>query len=397
VIHSSKTVLVVDDDDAVRAVLEASLPAHLERFSVRRRATDAEAIDVLRTRPVDVLVTDVSMPVMDGFDLLAYVRNHHPNLPVVVMSVMAPDDVRVGAPSLGILRIVRKPTSPSEIARHVLEAQADVVKGRMSDVPLDTLLRLMKLERKSCSLLVRSGDEKGRLHFLSGDLVNAYAFGLDVDGDAAARHLLALDTVTIDFERSLHNHERNIHTPLETLLLEVATQRDEALRDRRRGDGRRPRRRRTHVHHWPMATRSPSRRPTTARASAPRIDVAGALDAAAVVARRPARAHGEHHAADGGRGAGDRACRRADAGRRRQEWGRRSRTIGASPRRGARSPPSRSGWLGRPRRSRPTLTRQRPEPPDVPGRSYRVEPRHVLILGLTCPRLHAGTPGERGT
>ncbi len=235
--HTPKTVLVVDDDDAVRALLEASLPGHLERFSVATARNGAEAIETLRTRPVDVLVTDVSMPVMDGFELLAYVRNHHPNLPVVVMSVMAPDDVRHGAPSLGILRIVRKPTSPSEIARHVLEAQADVVKGRMSDVPLDTLLRLMKLERKSCSLLVRSGDQKGRLHFLSGDLVNAYAFGLDVDGDAAARHLLALDTVNIEFERSLHNHERNIHTPLETLLLEGATQRDEAMRDARDGNG----------------------------------------------------------------------------------------------------------------------------------------------------------------
>lgn len=236
-IRAPKTVLVVDDDDAVRALLEASLPAHLERFSVGTARNGSEAIEYLRTSPVDVLVTDVSMPVMDGFDLLAYVRNHHPNLPVVVMSVMAPDDVRGGAPSLGILRIVRKPASPAEIARHVLEAQADVVKGRMSDVPLDTLIRLMKLERKSCSLLVRSGDEKGRLHFLSGDLVNAYAFGLDVEGDAAARHLLALETVTIDFERSLHNHERKIHTPVETLLLEVATQRDEATRDRRDADG----------------------------------------------------------------------------------------------------------------------------------------------------------------
>jgi len=235
--HRSKTVLVVDDDDAVRTVLESSLPAHLERFSVATARNGAEAIEHLRTRPVDVLVTDVNMPVMDGFDLLAYVRNHHPNLPVVVMSVMATDDVLNGAPSLGILRIVRKPTSPSEIARNVLAAHADVVKGHMSDVPLAALLRLMRLERKSCSLLVRSGTEKGRLHFLSGELVNAYAFGLDIDGDAAARHLLALETVTIDFERSLHNHDRNIHTPLETLLLEVATQRDEAVRGTRDGGG----------------------------------------------------------------------------------------------------------------------------------------------------------------
>jgi len=228
VISGPKTVLVTDDDQAVRSLLETGLPLHLDGFSVATAVHGADAVRYLRNHPVDVLVTDIGMPVMDGFELLAYVRNHHPNLPVVVLSVMAPADVQDGSQSLGLLRIVRKPSSLAEIAKVVLEARADVVRGRMSAVPLATLLQLMQLERKTCSLLVRSGSRKGRLHFLSGELVNAYSFELDTDGEEAARHLLGWDTVSIDFERSLHNHERRIDTPLETLLLEVATQRDEA-------------------------------------------------------------------------------------------------------------------------------------------------------------------------
>ncbi len=227
-ISGPKTVLVADDDQALRALLETGLPLHLDGFSVATAVHGADAVRYLRNHPVDVLVTDIGMPVMDGFELLAYVRNHHPNLPVVVLSVMAPEDVQGGSPSLGLLRIVRKPSSVADIAKAVLEARADVVRGRMSAVPLATLLQLMQLERKTCALLVRSGPRKGRLHFLSGELVNAYSFELDTDGEEAARHLLAWDTVSIDFERSLHNHERRIDTPLETLLLEVATQRDEA-------------------------------------------------------------------------------------------------------------------------------------------------------------------------
>lgn len=232
----TKTVLVVDDEPSVRTLLREALPRHLEGFSVATAVNGVEAINYMRSQRVDVLVTDVHMPVMDGFELLAYVRNHHPNMPVVVLSVMAPEDVEAGAPGLGVLRVLRKPASPAHIARHVSEASNDIVKGRMTGVPLVSLLELMRTERKSCSLLVRSGDEKGRLHFLSGELVNAYAFSLDVDGEEAARHLLGLDIVTIDFERSLHNHERRIDTPMTTLLLEVATLRDEE-RHRSGSDG----------------------------------------------------------------------------------------------------------------------------------------------------------------
>ena len=228
-ISGPRTVLVVDDDQALRSLLETGLPLHLDAFSVATAVHGADAVRYLRNHPVDVLVTDIGMPVMDGFELLAYVRNHHPNLPVVVLSVMAREVVQDGSQSLGLLRIVRKPSSIAEIAKAVLEARADVVRGRMSAVPLATLLQLMQLERKTCSLLVRSGPRKGRLHFLSGELVNAYSFELDTDGEEAARHLLGWETVSIDFERSLHNHERRIETPLETLLLEVARQRDEAV------------------------------------------------------------------------------------------------------------------------------------------------------------------------
>jgi CheY-like chemotaxis protein len=231
VISAPKTVLIVDDEPAVRWLLQQGLPPHLPEFAVATVANGQEAIDYLSAYPVEVMVTDINMPVKDGFELLAHVRNHHPNLPVVVLASTAPGWITERAPQLGAMRVLQKPTSPELVAHHVLEACSETVRGRMSGVPLATLLQLMQLERKTCSLLVRSGARKGRLHFLSGQLVNAYAFDLAAEGEAAARHLLALDKVTIDFERSLHNHVRRIHTPLETLLLEVATHVDEANRD----------------------------------------------------------------------------------------------------------------------------------------------------------------------
>ena len=230
-IRSPKTVLVVDDEHAVRQLMRQGLPPHLPGFEVATAANGQEAIDYLTAHPVEVVVTDIAMPVKDGFELLAYVRNNHPNLPVVVLTVAAAQRVIDDAPPLGALRVLQKPASPAKVAQHVLGARSETARGRLTGVPLAPLLELMQLERKTCSLLVRSGERRGRLHFLSGELVNAYAFELNREGEAAARYLLALDEVTIDFERSLHNHVRRIHTPLATLMLDVARALDERRHD----------------------------------------------------------------------------------------------------------------------------------------------------------------------
>ncbi|MFU8888135.1 MAG: response regulator [Trueperaceae bacterium] len=230
-ISSPKTVLVADDESAIRRLMQEALPHHLPGFAVAVVADGQEAIDYLNSNPVDVVVTDIAMPVKDGFAVLAHVRNHHPNLPVVVLTAAGVEGIRRQAPQLGVLRVLKKPASAAQVARHVLAARSETARGRVRGIPLSTLLQLLQLERKTCSLFVRSGERRGRLHFRSGELVNAYAFELDQEGEDAARYLLALDEVTIDFERSLHNHLRRIHTPLETLLMDVARREDERRRD----------------------------------------------------------------------------------------------------------------------------------------------------------------------
>ncbi len=230
-ISSPKTVLVADDEHAIRRLMQEALPHHLPGFEVAVVADGQEAIDYLSSHPVDVVVTDIAMPVKDGFAVLAHVRNHHPNLPIVVLTAAEVEGIQREAPRLGLLRVLQKPASAAQVARQLLEARSETARGRMSGFPLATLLRLLQLERKTCSLHVRSGERRGRLHFRSGELVNAYAFELDEEGEDAARYLLSLDEVTIDFERSLHNHLRRIHTPLETLLMDVARRIDERRRD----------------------------------------------------------------------------------------------------------------------------------------------------------------------
>jgi CheY-like chemotaxis protein len=99
-------VLVVDDDDDCRDVVSLLLRSH--GFQVWTAGNGREALELLRQVPTPlVIVLDLMMPVMDGFEMLAIMR-HDPSLatiPVVVVS--ASHDPR--ARDIGATRVLQKP------------------------------------------------------------------------------------------------------------------------------------------------------------------------------------------------------------------------------------------------------------------------------------------------
>ena len=79
------TVLVVDDDDALRMMVASVLQA--SGHEVLTAASAEQAMALSNARPdVDVLLTDVTLPRMDGRELAARIASRHPGLGVLVMS-----------------------------------------------------------------------------------------------------------------------------------------------------------------------------------------------------------------------------------------------------------------------------------------------------------------------
>ena len=80
------TILVVDDDRAIRTLVRASLEH--AGYSVLVAADGVEGVSVFKQRQPDIalLITDVMMPNMDGFDLADCILEVDPQLPVIFMS-----------------------------------------------------------------------------------------------------------------------------------------------------------------------------------------------------------------------------------------------------------------------------------------------------------------------
>ena len=78
--------LVVDDEHQVRATVREAL--EYEGYDVSEAGTGADALAQLRLHDVDVVVFDLWMPVMDGWELRRRLLAEYPGLPVIVLSAL---------------------------------------------------------------------------------------------------------------------------------------------------------------------------------------------------------------------------------------------------------------------------------------------------------------------
>lgn len=115
-------VVIVDDDRAIRWVLERALAQPDLDVECIERADIALAR--LLENPPDVLVTDIRMPGIDGLDLMARVREVHPDLPVIVMTAHSDLDSAVASYQGGAFEYLPKPFDVDEALALVRRAVA---------------------------------------------------------------------------------------------------------------------------------------------------------------------------------------------------------------------------------------------------------------------------------
>jgi len=114
-------VLVADDDEDIVVLVSAVLSK--AGFEVSQASDGAKALELLRTQRFRLAVLDVSMPELDGIEVLRFVRADPKtaDLPVILLSARAQEtDVRAGY-SDGASKYVRKPFSPRELVGVVRE------------------------------------------------------------------------------------------------------------------------------------------------------------------------------------------------------------------------------------------------------------------------------------
>jgi len=131
------SVLIVDDEAGIRSFLSEALAD--EGYEIGQAAEGAAAIAELRARAFHLVITDLKMPGVDGMQLLAHVREQHPDTEVIVLTAHGSVGSAVQAMKLGAFDYLEKPlSSPAELRllveraleRHGLRARKEASLAR---------------------------------------------------------------------------------------------------------------------------------------------------------------------------------------------------------------------------------------------------------------------------
>jgi len=115
--------LIVDDSSVMRKIVERSLrQAGIDLEKVVEASNGAEALGALRDNPVDLVLCDINMPVMDGLEFVRQVGTveNAKGVPIVMITTEGSESHVVQALSSGARGYIRKPFTPDQVKEHVL-------------------------------------------------------------------------------------------------------------------------------------------------------------------------------------------------------------------------------------------------------------------------------------
>jgi twitching motility two-component system response regulator PilH len=120
-------VLIVDDDAGLRGFVRASL--ELEGYTVREAASADEGLDALEDEPPDLILLDVMMPRVDGWEMLRRVQERHGvgSIPVLMFSGKVDEQAAGEATERGAQGFIGKPFDPQQLiesAKQMLSTRA---------------------------------------------------------------------------------------------------------------------------------------------------------------------------------------------------------------------------------------------------------------------------------
>jgi CheY-like chemotaxis protein/Tfp pilus assembly protein PilZ len=232
-------VVVVDDDEHYRAM--AAEPFLRRGDQVRSTADGLEALSMCLQDPPDVILSDVQMPRMDGWQLLRMIRAR-PSLasvPVVFLTSLNGDAERLLGYQLGVDAYIPKPYNPEELlvrvhqivrrARNSLTSPIarTTLRGELEHVGTASLLSFVEMEKKT-GILLLVGERVARLFLREGRLMRAEVEGERWSSREAVMRVLGWSGGQFEFAPQDVSGPDDLGMTVTALLLEHARLTDEA-------------------------------------------------------------------------------------------------------------------------------------------------------------------------
>ena len=120
-------ILVVDDEEEIRRVMRLTLT--IAGYEVREAEDGNKALESLQKNPPDLILLDVLMPGMDGFEVCRHVRadSETAHIPILILSARTDSQSREEGFRAGATKYLTKPISPPQLLHQIDEALNDAI------------------------------------------------------------------------------------------------------------------------------------------------------------------------------------------------------------------------------------------------------------------------------
>lgn len=113
----TKKVLIVEDEDSIRKFVKINLER--SDFQVMEADTGEKGIEIARTEEIDIVVLDVMLPGMDGFEVCKTLREEFPDLGIIMLTAKSQDMDKIMGLEYGCDDYMTKPFNPTELVLRV--------------------------------------------------------------------------------------------------------------------------------------------------------------------------------------------------------------------------------------------------------------------------------------
>lgn len=241
------TVLLADDERSVIESLKSEIP--WENFGVKTilSATDGlQALDILHTQNVDLLITDIRMPHMDGLQLLSTLRNENSQVHCILLTAYGEFEYAKQAFSLGVENYLLKPMQTQELMQSIENALENLYVNRKNRADLfrENILRrwitgsissdelgektiyldINIYQKEYCILAMKKTDSSFFIHPLGSIILKPLSDQLEYCDvwDNDGHYLLLIGSRKIPYEQIITFTKEAIHSFDETILPRIA-------------------------------------------------------------------------------------------------------------------------------------------------------------------------------
>ncbi len=222
-----KRILVVDDEDDMLWMLQRKLNKNMDDVEILAAHSGEEGLGILGENKIDLVITDINMPGINGLDLLIEIKNLYPETGVMIMTAYPSSDYKDKAMMNGSLRFIEKPFDIHELREQVQEVlfKDDHFRGVVDGIELIDIVQFNGLSKSTSALKVKTGEEEGMIFFKDGAVIHAMCG--QATGEEAFYKILTFQGGTIENMRGVEPPLNSIRKNIDALILEGATRADQ--------------------------------------------------------------------------------------------------------------------------------------------------------------------------